>query len=129
MSTGVKKFLSDNDLVTTSQPKPWFPSHCDIKEGTRKKYQGVWNGLKNFAALIGDYQSVVLLDRELCPDKPLPLLPKTVCLYMDYRCRQNGTDLTWADNPVVDVTGNVVKAAGGWESVCMLWNYRSESVV
>jgi len=86
-------------------------------ESTEKAYKDKWKELMKFFYLIGDYQSAMLVDRENCPNQPLPFRPESFAMYLDYRCGDAGTPLKKpnGDNQL-DVRGQEIKVIGGWQS-------------
>jgi len=84
---------------------------------TEKAYKDKWKEMMKFFYLIGDYQSAMLVDREKCPNKPLPFRPDSFAVYLDYRCGVAGTTLKKPNGDAqLDVNGRQILVIGGWKS-------------
>jgi hypothetical protein len=69
--------------------------------------------MMKFFYLIGDLQSAMLVDRELCPVDPLPFKPTSFALYLNFRCEAKGTPLIDHNGvAVIDVNGSPVVCCG-----------------
>jgi hypothetical protein len=89
---------------------------------TQKAYKDKWKEMMKFFYMIGDYQSAMLVDRDLCPNNPLPFQPNSFATYLDYRCGEPGSILKKPNgDDQLDVRGQRIHVIGGWNSPSSLW--------
>lgn len=85
---GMERVLTDHNLTKSSSSSPVFQTTrrgTDASEsGQRKRYETLWERMCKFFCLIGDYQSALLCSRGICPDRPLPMKPESVCFFLSY---------------------------------------------
>jgi hypothetical protein len=86
--------------------------------GTSHDYERIWKHMHRFSLECGFFEDAVLLDRETCPDRPLPMSPDAVRLYVSYQFGARGTVLEHPDTkvPVKDVLGLVLHCTGHWNA-------------
>lgn len=92
-----------------------------LSESTRASYRGLWKEMKKFFYLIGDYQSAMLCDREVCPLEPLPFRPESWAMYLEYRCGEVGQPVLnplnkHSTEPMQTVEKTPLLCIGGWGS-------------
>jgi hypothetical protein len=80
---GVRAFLQNHELTPTAADIVIKSTCKTSKESTIEVYGRYCHDLYKFAVLRGDYCSASLLDRKLCPDSTFPVLPSTICEYID----------------------------------------------
>jgi integrase len=86
--------------------------------GTAGDYASRWSHFHKFCVVLGLYDSCILLDRPLCPDRPIPVTPQSCSLYMQYMCCSKSTELTCTVTqvPIRDVSGNPVYCTNTWKA-------------
>jgi hypothetical protein len=112
--TQLKTKLESLGKFPPAEPfNPFLLPSCRIKECTQKEYSNKWHEMMKFFYLIGDLQSAMLVDRELCPVDPLPFKPTSFALYLNFRCEAKGTPLIDHNGvAVIDVNGSPVVCCG-----------------
>lgn len=145
--TGVKVFLHPDDFdkqqkkclafmksVGLSKPRtpydPFVVDHCSISPSTQEAYELSWDEMCRFFYLIEDFQSAMLVDREICPRKPLPFLPDSFALFMTYRCAEEGLPLIHprTGTQVRDYKNRLMTTVGGWSAPSMLGKCHSATL-
>ena len=98
-----------------------------LQPATKRAYVEKWKEMARFFYMIGCYQSAMLVDREICPTKPLPFRPESYALYISYRMSKPGIKMYHPSTlkPVKDVLGKHVKTVGGWNSPTTCYKVRS----
>jgi hypothetical protein len=88
------------------------------QSGQRKLYEDRWKDMRKFFCMIGDYQSALIVSRDVCPDFPLPIKPASLCAYASFYCNDVGTTVMHyaTDQPILDRRGNHITALGLWHS-------------
>ena len=86
------------------------------KSGTRTDYEMRWRRFHAFCVLVGFYTCTLLLDREACPDRPIPVEINMICLYVAYMTHSQGDVLVHPDTKetIHDVMGNIVYCTASW---------------
>ena len=113
----LKAYRDENDWVQSNAvPLMMVTSIGTDATNLSLTYGRRWKQIRRFCLLIGDYQSALLCDRKLCPDRPLPMNPSTVCAYLAYMCTDYGATITdyKTGKPLKDRIGNYVKGTGKW---------------
>ena len=65
--------------------------------GTQAMYELRWSHFHLFCILVGQYTCSLVLDRERCPDRPIPVEPNTIRLYLSYMTFDAQTELVDPD--------------------------------
>ena len=88
------------------------------KSGTKIMYERRWSDFHAFCVLVGFYTCSLLLDRSSCPDRPIPVEPGTIRLYIAYMSFKKTEKLVHPDTQqtIYDVLGNVVYCTAIWEA-------------
>lgn len=114
---GLREALKRHKLSLTKE----IVQRCHLKTyeaRSRDKFQGYTQALFRFCALIGDYDSMIILHPCAPPGAP-PMNPATIILFVRYkRCLKGEPllrNLDDASSEVKDVTGNLVKCTGSWK--------------
>jgi hypothetical protein len=78
-------------------------------------YDCHFTGMQQFCMLIGDYESLVILD-DYCPDNSVSMSVKTLTAFLKYRNYDAGQVVTDIDHktPLRDANGEILLAVGGW---------------
>jgi hypothetical protein len=111
-----KLTVQDDAIVITSSEK-----NCNAE--TLREYHNRWEEIKKFCYLIGDYESAVLLDRKNNKVvNPLPVKPKTLCMYMEWKTYDKKIDLTkyMSTELALDVKGNKIPCSNSWHCPGMI---------
>jgi hypothetical protein len=97
------------------------------KSGTKADYENKWSHFHDFCVLLGFYTCALVLDRENCPDRPIPVEIDSVRMYIQYKSNPTGDELVHPDTkvPVRDVMGKVVHCTGTWQSPTNLFKFRA----
>jgi hypothetical protein len=97
------------------------------KSGTKGDYEKRWKHFHAFCVLVGKYTCSLVLDRDGCPDSPIPVQTDTIRLYLSYMTFSPGDQLVHPDTKVVvrDVLGNPVFCTGAWLAPGNLTKFRS----
>ena len=113
----MQKFLKDHGKKAAGRDLNNLNIQKTKCETTLKEYKRLWAEMQRFFMLIGDYQSALLCDNDLCPTNPNPFLPRSVCLYLDYKCGTPGSLLRDTEGEeVLDVDDNPILIAGTYQS-------------
>ncbi len=112
---GVTKYLEEKGLALESTSRPLTGSK-NLKENSIRDYDKHYTGLYKFCAMIGDHESLLVLNRKapsvFCPS----MNARTIALYMRYKtCEAGEVLLDENDTEVKDVLGSVVKSVGKWK--------------
>ena len=97
------------------------------KSGTKGDYEKRWKHFHAFCVLVGKYTCALLLDRDACPDSPIPVETDTIRLYLSYMTFSPADQLVHPDTQAVvhDVLGNPVFCTGAWLAPGNLTKFRS----
>ena len=112
---GLEKYVADAGLCLTNNTRKLTGSKA-LSDNTENSYLKHYTGLYQFAAKLGDYESLLVL-HESAPSSQVPSMrARTVALYMRYKTWKNGTCLLDEDNQAVcDVDGVPVISVGQWK--------------
>jgi hypothetical protein len=96
------------------------------RKSTIKRYERVWPGMRDFCLMIGDYESAIIFNRDTCPNNPPPCKSLTARLYLQFRCRKEGSILQHPDTaePYL-VNGKEIECEGGWKSQSSITTFQS----
>jgi hypothetical protein len=83
--SGVMAFMSAHGLTRAWPPLIIISSLLKSNPETVAMYHRTWNEMYKYSILRGDYHSACILNRNLCPDMPFPVLPQTICEYVSGR--------------------------------------------
>ena len=88
------------------------------KSGTKSDYENRWKHFHQFCVLLGFYTCSLVLDRDACPDRPIPVEIDTVRLYIAYMSHPKDDVLLHPDTKenIRDVMGNLVYCTAIWHS-------------
>ena len=79
------------------------------------RYETIWKHFRNFCFRIGDYESVMLPDCELCPANPFPVDQLTAEMYLNFCCKKSMIlKHPTTHEAVLDVEGNAITTLGDW---------------
>jgi hypothetical protein len=128
----LKKTIRDNKLDTES-PKVRIVGVTDDDDGTDganassiDRYETIWKGFRDFCFLLGDYESAMLPDRDLCPANPFPVDRLTAEMYLDFRCKKKlELKHPTTHEPVLDVNKNKITTLGDWCGFSSVGLFRS----
>jgi hypothetical protein len=83
-----------------------------------QRYESIWHHLLQFCVLIGDYDSGIILARDLCPSDPLPVSVDTIINFMRFRVTKTGEPLVdhASCQAINDIDGNALVCLGDWQS-------------
>ena len=83
------------------------------------RYEGIWSQMLDFCIELGDYDSAIILARDLCPKNPWSVSASTAISFMRFRVLQEGTPLVHHETgaPVTNAKGEQFKCRGDWTSV------------
>ena len=110
--------------IPTEPYDPFESDYKNLSDATKKSYRDIWNELLRFFYTIGCYQSAMLVDRSICPTRPLPFRPESLALYFTYRCATKGVRMVHPITklPVRDLhTNRQLRTVGGWSAPSMLY--------
>jgi hypothetical protein len=95
--------------------------------GTKGSYESRWCHFHAFCVLVGFYTCSLVLDRDACPDRPIPVEPDTIRLYVQYMVCPTDQELLHPDtNRVIfDVMGKVVYCTGAWQEKGNIVKFRA----
>jgi hypothetical protein len=95
--------------------------------GTKVMYENRWDHFHSFCVLLGFYACSLLLDRDGCPDSPIPVETYTIRLYIQYMTLPRGEVLSdpVTSVPIYDVMNNPVLCTGEWKAPGNLQKFRS----
>ena len=128
--TGKREAMLTHKLVRTL-PTPVYTrtkKGTDADEsGTRTAYEMRWKHFHAFCVLVGKYTCSLVLDRDECPDSPIPVEIDTIRLYISYMTLSLGTLLLHPETQVVikDVMGNPVYCTASWHAPGNLTKFRA----
>lgn len=94
---------------------------------TLMEYEYRISEMRRLFILIGDWQSACLSDRNLCPEKPLPMLPVSIALYITWKCDETGAPLLHPHTKaeVKTISGDVMMCHGDWHNWKCLNKFRA----
>lgn len=83
-----------------------------------QRYESVWYHLLQYCILTGDYDSGIILARDICPVDPIPVSVDTIVNFMRFRVTKTGEPLLHhiSCEPIKDIDGNSLKCLGDWQS-------------
>ena len=116
---GIKNFIQTRRLDSTVQ-LAITTTIRGSKEGapSLNEYHVYLAMLGRFAALVGDYRTACICDRDMCPRNPLPADPKTIARF--YHWKSGGSNDVLLDPStgeiVKDIDGNILLCTGEWNS-------------
>jgi integrase len=128
--SGKKAAMRTHNLVRTL-PTPQYTrtsKGTDAEDsGTKSAYEDRWSHFHAFCVLVGFYTCSLVLDRDACPDRPIPVEIDTIRLYVAYMMCPTEEQLVHPDTkvPIVDVTGKSVYCTGTWQSPTNLIKFRA----
>jgi hypothetical protein len=98
-----------------------------VASGTKAMYENRWDHFHSFCVLLGFYTCSLVLDRDGCPDSPIPVETDTIRMYIQYMTFSRGEVLS---HPVTtlhvhDVMNNPVLCTGEWKAPVNLIKFRS----
>jgi integrase len=98
-----------------------------VESGTKNDYEQRWKHFHAFCILVGFYTCALLLDRDGCPDRPIPVEIDTIRLYVAYMTYSTDDVLVHPDTQetIRDVMGNVVYCTATWNSPGNLNKFRA----
>jgi hypothetical protein len=117
-----------DDLVDAEDfevaPDPVIDAECS--ERTIERYSSIWNDVRDFCILIGDFESAIIVTRTCCPGNPLPILLETLCACLRFFVFDKGEPLLYFKLPVKSFfTGQPLHCAGLWCSVVSINLFQS----
>ncbi|KAI9339167.1 hypothetical protein DFJ73DRAFT_961925 [Zopfochytrium polystomum] len=114
IAAGIMEALDRLQLGLGTVPVP-FHGTKELSENTLRFYQKHMRGIQYFCALIGDYESLLMLLE--CPPTPIcpSMKPSTLASFIRFKRFPPNTPLLDAHgNPVLDVFGDAITCQGGW---------------
>jgi hypothetical protein len=113
---GLQAVLAELKLVLSGGKKSVF-GNKSMKAKTKETYNQHIDGMRRFLTLIGDYESLLIL-QENRPKNAPPVKVESVIAYVRYKCGVPNTPLlTEMDGvPVMDAAGNPILCAGTWNA-------------
>ena len=125
---GKKEIVTKNNMVWATEPVDLL-QHGVFNDVTRKEYSMYLDMFEKFLILIGDYESLLMLD-PLCPANCMSVKPESAMLFIRYKtgCPADGNLLNESVKghpPVMDVVGNNVQHHGMWRNPGNLDHFRS----
>ena len=104
--------------ITGSNKRKATVGTDSAQESSIDRYEIIWDGLLNFCIEIKDYDSAMIVARDICPNDPLPVSVDTAISYLRFRVLEKGTDVLHhkTNLPIVDSAGNPMKSLGDWQS-------------
>jgi hypothetical protein len=116
---GVLDFITRNKL--TSPPASSITIRSTpktTKASTISDYARTWEDLYKFAVLRGDFCSACILNRDLCPESPYPVLPSTICEYIEWKVSGRNVILRdyFTQQPIFDVNNEVMYGCDSWHA-------------
>lgn len=90
-----------------------------LKDNSKRTYEKHFRGLRHFCSIIGDYESLLMLNGPLGKTPTPPFVPsmssRTLFLYISYKRLEQGRTLCdESGSPVNSIFGNQVQCVGGW---------------
>jgi integrase len=98
-----------------------------VESGTTTQFENRWKHFYSFCVLLGRYTCSLILDRDTCPDQPIPVEIDTLRLYMQYMTFGPTVELVHPDTkvPVRDVMGKLVYCTAAWNAGINLIKFRA----
>jgi hypothetical protein len=78
------------------------------ESGTKSAYELRWRHFHGFCVLVGFYTCSLLLDRDACPDRSIPVETDMICLYIAYIMSSTGDELLHPDTKRLILTSWVM---------------------
>jgi hypothetical protein len=93
------------------------------ESGTKSAYKKRWEHFHSFCVLVEFYTCALLLNREGCPDSPIPVEIDMIHLYIAYMTNSTVEVLEHPDTKatIYDVMGNVVHCTGACGRHLGIW--------
>ena len=89
--------------------------YCTLGEATKSKHIGNLCMLNRFLIMIGDYESMLIL-QDNSPDDCISMNVNSLILFVHYKCGKKGTPLMDLSGKVInDVDGNTIKCTNDWK--------------
>ncbi|XXQ39873.1 Tyr recombinase domain-containing protein [Plasmodiophora brassicae] len=114
--SGVLAAMNRYGLAILNEPLNLFERTGTGVENTKRAYAKHWRGLSTFFAVIGDYDSMLILDPRIANDAACPSMKlDSIRLYLDYKLLPPGTPMFGASGRALHTaTGEQLIAEGGW---------------
>jgi hypothetical protein len=134
MMVKVKEKIDELGLDTTSPQIQIIGRNKALELGTDKakqisidKYKCYWNGLRDFCLALGEYDSAIIMCRDICPSDPPPVKLDVAIHYGRYKVQEPGTPLLHYETnaPVKDKDGNPLYCVGEWTGRSTVKDYGS----
>jgi len=120
------------DLLTpvpqiTGKTKDDAPGTDSARDISIDRYKPVWQDFRDFCFVIGDYESAIIVCRDLCPYNPPTVNHNTAILFLRFRVLLRGTELTHptTSESVKDVDGQPLTSLGDWKGASTIGIARS----
>ena len=89
--------------------------------GKYQKYMRLNRDLLNFAYLVQDFESCLVLDRTIAPANPPPPNPDLILAYLNFKICTEDTPLSFSGNPVKrPFSDDIVKCTATWKCPSMV---------
>jgi hypothetical protein len=86
-----------------------------LGQATKSKYIGNLRMLNHFLIMLGDYESMLIL-QDNAPDDCISMDVDSLILFARYKCGENGTPLTDLNGKDInDADGNVIQCTNDWK--------------
>jgi hypothetical protein len=95
------------------------------EQSTIDRYKGYWRGLEAFCIEIGDYDSAMIVSRNICPSRPPPVKMDTAIAFLKFQVEPKVCEESGAPNILLHhlTQQPVVSAVTGLPMVCQEnWN-------
>jgi hypothetical protein len=113
---GINKYLATLNLQLSHDIKKQTGT-SSIKENTTKSYDKHFRGFSAFCAILGDYESLLVI-HDRAPDEFCPSMkPETIALYFRYKSWQKGDKLKdfLSNTVVLNIFGDPILCDGAWK--------------
>jgi hypothetical protein len=117
----------DRVVITGSDKRTNTIGTDSAQVSSIKRYGSPIHSLQYYAWRTGDLDSQIILEREICPNNPGPVLVDTVIGCLRYNVMELGTPLLHhkTNQPILDVDGNEMFCQGNWTGMSSTTTFRN----